>query len=155
MPLKNEPNKIFISYAREDEVAAFNMKNGLEARGLAVWMDQCELSNGTNFLDELKRVVDNDCKFFISLISRTTESEAESYFHLERNWAAQRAERFTDSDRGAFYHPVIIDDLDLGEISKDPLVFRNSQRVRLVDGQVSESFAHRMMSLAGVLSVQD
>ena len=48
---------------------------------------------------------------FSPLISRTTEADRESYYHLERNWAASRAERIAHDEE--FYIPVVIDDSPL------------------------------------------
>lgn len=138
---------IFLSYAREDEAAAFNLKNGLESRGMTVWLDQCELDNGTNFDRELKQTVMQKCAFFVSLISRTTESQREAYFHAERNWAARRAEHFSDHDRGSFYHPVVIDDLEIEMITKEPEQFRSSHCVSLLDGKITDAFASRLETL--------
>ena len=87
------------------------------------------------------------CAFFVSLISETTESQREAYFHGERNWAARRAEHFSDEDRGGFYHPVIIDDLPLDGIKREPDQFQQAHRVRLIGGEVTDEFAHRLLKL--------
>lgn len=143
----NEIRSVFISYAREDELAARSLKEGLESKGLRVWFDRERLQNGTNYENALEDAVREQCWLFIAVVSRTTESEREAYFHLERNWAAKRAESWSDFDRGEFYHPVVIDETRFEAIKREPRAFQCAQRVRLIGGTVTDDFADRILQL--------
>src|SRR5262249_25780208 len=104
---------IFISYshAPSDAAAAFRIVEKLRAGGCLVWLDAQRLTVGDDFENNLEDAVRRNCGFFVSVISRTTEGKGESYFHKERNWAAQRVQSMTQ-DR-PFYFPVAIDDTPL------------------------------------------
>ena len=128
---------IFISYAREDEAAAKRLKTGLESYGCTVWYDRERLQSGTNFHHSLEDEVKRNCALFLSVVSSATESQAEAYFHLERNWAAQRAERRPDHGRFEFYHLVIVDDLSRAEIRREPRLFSGCQCERLPGGNIT------------------
>ncbi len=145
---------IFISYVREDEQAVLQLKGGLEAQGCTVWFDMEQVKSGSQFHDRIQDEVKQNCSLFVSVISRNTESQAEAYFHRERNWAAQRAEGISDLDRGEFYHPVIIDDLDLGTIQREPRPFAGFNRTRLPGGNVTPEFAQRLFALQQKLALQ-
>ena len=79
---------VFVSYAREDEAAAANLVRGLQAAGCTVWYDRERLQPGQHWHNSLEDEVKTRCGLFLSVISRTTEAHTESYYHLERNWAA-------------------------------------------------------------------
>lgn len=146
-PAEMPRGALFVSYAREDEPAVRQLKAGLECQGCTVWYDRERLQSGMNFHHQLEDEVKAKCALFLSVISRTTESQAEAYFHLERNWAAQRAERYADSDRAEFYHPVIVDDLDPGAVHREPRLFSGAQRTRLHGGVVPPEFGQRLFAL--------
>lgn len=98
---------IFISYAREDFEVVRKLKQNLEEGGCLVWFDLERLKPGDYWPDELQDEISKRCSLFISVVSRRTESESESYYHMERNWAAERAGKFSRGE--AFYLPVAID----------------------------------------------
>jgi hypothetical protein len=141
------PGAVFISYAREDEEAVKTLKQGLEAYGCEVWYDRERLKTGTNFNYELEEEVKRRCSLFVSVISRNTESQRESYFHRERNWAADRALNYPDTRRAEFYHPIVIDDLDLGGIVYEPKAFNGCHRTTLLNGEVTPDFGQRLVML--------
>jgi TIR domain/SIR2-like domain len=109
-PAEMPKGAIFLSYAREDEAAVVQLKAALEQAGLLVWYDRERLKGGQRWPDELKIAVSN-CSLFISVISTTTETTPEAYYHAERSWAAARLAQFAASDE--FYIPVVIDDSPL------------------------------------------
>jgi hypothetical protein len=80
----------------------------------------------------------------LSLISRTTEAARESYYHLERNWAAARAERMAYDDE--FYIPVVIDDSALST-AREPRLFHRIEAERFPGGAVTPAFAERLLGL--------
>jgi len=101
---------IFVSYSHApgDAAAAFRIVKKLRTAGCLVWLDDERLICGDDFDSNLEDAVCRHCGFFIFVISRTTEGRSESYYHKERNWAAQRVQSMTHSR--PFYFPVAIDD---------------------------------------------
>ena len=135
---------VFISYAREDEGAAARLVQGLQARGVIVWYDRERLQAGEHWHNTLEDEVKKHCGLFLSVISDTTENTRESYYHLERNWAAARAERLSLGEE--FYLSVIIDDTP-SPPGREPRIAHQTQAVSLPDGEVSEDFAKRVLAL--------
>ncbi len=99
MPGEMPTGAIFISYVREDEAAVKNIVARLQAQGCDVWLDLERLKSGMNFDSRIEDYVKQKCALFVSVISLQTEAENEAYFHKERNWAVERADRFSDADR--------------------------------------------------------
>jgi hypothetical protein len=143
-PLEMPRGAIFISYAREDEVAAARLVRDLQAAGCAVWYDRERLQAGQDWHNSLEDEVKKRCGLFLSVISRTTEAARESYYHLERNWAASRAERIAHDEE--FYIPVVIDDTPLAVV-REPRGFHQVQATRLPGGAVSSAVAERLLNL--------
>lgn len=135
---------IFISYAREDGASVATLVRGLQDHGCVVWYDRERVEAGEHWHNSLEDEVKERCGLFLSVISRTTESTRESYYHLERNWAAVRAERIAHDEE--FYLPVVVDETPLPP-SREPRVFRPIQVTQLAGGAVSSSFAQRALEL--------
>jgi len=133
-----EPGDLFLSYAREDEAAAVQLKAGLERAGCRVWFDRERLKPGAHWHAHLEDAVKHHCGLFISVVSHTTEVTPEAYYHLERNWAAERIPHFADEE--SFYFPVVIDDSPLDTV-REPRVVRRFQSTLLRDGIVTPEFA--------------
>ena len=129
---------IFLSYAREDEAAAITLKAGLESAGCDVWFDRERLKAGANFERRLDQEVKERCALFLAVVSRHTENMSVGYVVKERNWAAERAEMFTESE--IFYVPIVIDDTPL-PLTKEPSRFRNAHVQPLPGGAVTSDFA--------------
>lgn len=135
---------IFISYAREDEQSVVQLVRGLRDAGCILWYDRERLRAGDNWHNQLEDAVKRRCGIFLSVISNTTQSTRESYYHLERNWAAQRAERIAHDEE--FYIPIVIDESPLGA-SREPRVFHNIQATRLMGGSITDHFSRRVYEL--------
>ena len=135
---------VFVSYAREDEAAAATAVLGLQKAGCTVWYDRDRLQAGENWHNSLEDEVKQRCGLFLSVISRTTEATRESYYHLERNWAASRAERIADGEE--FYIPVVVDDSPL-VATREPRRFGHVHATQLPGGEVTTAFAERMLDL--------
>lgn len=138
--------RVFISYASEDEAAAFKLGEGLEWHGVSVWLAPRQLKTGMNYEAELEKAV-RECPFFLSVISRTTESQHAGYFFKERKWAAVAAQSMPDRVLNEYYHPVIIDDIEPHAVRNEPVVFETMQRVCLPGGQVTPAFGSRLFAL--------
>jgi hypothetical protein len=141
---------VFVSYAREDEVAARTLAEGLKARGCDVYLDRERLGAGINFHFQLEDQVRKYCGLFISVISPTTESAVgDNYFRRERYWASQRAEGYSDAERGEFYLPVLVHPAPPAEIRQEPRIFSDCQWNRLPGGAVTPEFGQRVAQLQG------
>jgi hypothetical protein len=137
---------IFISYshAPADAAAAFRIVERLRAAGCLVWLDDDRLTCGDNFENNLADSVRRHCGFFVSVVSRNTEGRGESYFHKERNWAAQRVQSMTHAR--PFYFPVAIDDTPLPP-RQEPRAFAAIDAERAPAGALSDAFVARIAEL--------
>ena len=133
-------DSVFISYSRDDQVAAVEMAAGLLAAQVPVWLDRGRLAAGENYERSLEHAVKNDASFFISLISRATEADPNRFVHRERVWAAQR-----HVDGFVFYIPVLIEDLP--KVQQEPAEFAKAHQENLPGGRVSPEFVGRMQKL--------
>lgn len=146
------PGTFFISYAREDADAARTLCEGLREAGCHSWLDLERLKGGEDFVIRLRKAVMQECTYFISLISRTTEGRREAYFHKERFWAADRHESVPLNEE--FYIGVRIDqNLPVDEYGK-PLPIQNEHPhfwrktvVHLPGGRITPGFAERARAL--------
>lgn len=137
---------IFISYCREDEEAARRLHVALKSNGIFSWIDRDELGPAMNYDRVLEDQV-RSCDMFFSIISRRTEARGESYFHQERHWAAMRATRFSEFDRGEFYVPVVVDDLETRNIRREPTIFKSAQVTKLPNGEPTMDFIQRIRQI--------
>jgi hypothetical protein len=132
---------VFISYSRDDQVAATRLAMTLDAANIPVWLDTQRLRVGENYERSLEGAVRQQCSFFLSLISSATEADQSRYVHKERQWAAQRHQ-----DGYAFYLPLLLDGTP--EPKLEPDCFRAIHREPLpADGSPSEGFVQRLRAL--------
>ncbi|MGA7395186.1 MAG: toll/interleukin-1 receptor domain-containing protein [Terrimicrobiaceae bacterium] len=137
---------IFVSYshAHGDAAAAFRIVGKLRAAGCLVWLDDDRLICGDDFESNLEDAVCRHCGFFISVISRTTEGRSESYYHKERNWAAQRVQSMTHAR--PFYFPLVIDDTPVPP-RFEPRAFAHIDAERAAGGEISDALVTRIFEL--------
>ena len=139
---------VFLSYAREDEVAARALAEGLKAYGCDVYFDRERLGAGMNFHFQLEDQVRKYCGLFLSVISPTTESAVgDNYFRRERYWASKRAEGYSDVERGEFYLPVVIHPMPSGGIRQEPRIFSGCQWNHLPGGTPNPEFGRTVAEL--------
>jgi hypothetical protein len=145
-------NAVFISYCRSDAAgrptadaqAAFAIRDGLEARGVEVWLDRDQLQGGDEYETKIKRYIDTS-SLFIPLISDTTDARADGFFRKEWLWAIQRLAYFTGADRH-FIVPVIIGPADWRP-KKVPKEFSPMHYERLPEGQPDARFLDHLQAL--------
>lgn len=77
----DEPPKVFISYAREDEKYARKLFDDLSALKLDVWMDKMSLLPGEEWESAIEREI-QESDFFIALLSRKSV-EKRGFFQNE------------------------------------------------------------------------
>lgn len=139
---------VFISYAREDEAAARQIKSALEAAGCSVYFDRERLGTGMNFHYQLEDQVLKHCAVFVSVVSGYTESAVgDNYFRRERFWASQRAQSFSDVDREEFYLPFLIHQEPPAAIVHEPRIFSGCQWNRCPGGNVPAATAQIVAGL--------
>jgi hypothetical protein len=129
---------VFISYAREDEVAARSLADGLKAQDCDIYFDRERLGAGINFHFQLEDQVRKHCGLFLSVISTATEGAVgDNYFRRERYWASQRAEGYSDAERGEFYLPILIHEAQPEALKHEPRIFSGCQWNHLPGGAVT------------------
>ncbi len=127
---------VFLSYAREDAIAARRIAEALRAFGVEVWFDQSELRGGDQWDARIRGQI-KACSLFIPVISQATQSREEAYFRLEWKLADDRSHLMAPGK--AFIVPVIIDDTpDTGTSVPDS--FARAQWTRLPDGEPDPEF---------------
>lgn len=112
---------VFVSYSRDDHAVTARVAQALAAAGVPVWLDRQRLKCGENYERSLERAVKFEASFFLSIISRSTESDATRYVHKERAWAAQK-----HVDGFVFYLPLVID--DTAAVHLEPVCFASTDR---------------------------
>ena len=147
-PAPRAKGHVFISYAREDKAAAECIEQALRKHGCTVFFDRDRLGPAVNFRHELRRQIFEQCSVFLSIVSPFTESApGDHYFHLERNWAAQRLEGFPVVDQPKFYLPVVIHDEPPPQIQHEPPATREFQWTHCPFGQATPQFCRRVHEL--------
>jgi TIR domain len=137
MPDEMPRGAVFISYSRDDMEAVGTLVRGLRATQIPVWVDKQRLHAGENYQRNLEFAVKSGCSFFVSVISRATESDPSRFVHTERHWAAQR-----HVDGFVFYVPVVIDDTP--EPRLEPASFAKIHFDRLPNGSVTAAFITKL-----------
>jgi TolB-like protein/Tfp pilus assembly protein PilF len=104
----SEPAKaIFLSYARDDAVAARRIAEALRSAGLEVWFDENELRGGDTWDAKIRKQIDA-CALFVPVISHHTQERSKGYFRLEWKLAVDQTHLLAEGI--AFLAPVVIDD---------------------------------------------
>jgi len=109
-PIENRPvpgGAVFLSYAREDTVAAQRIADTLRAGGIEVWFDLTGLVGGDAWDGKIRRQI-KECALFMPIVSANTQARTEGYFRLEWRLADQRTHLMGKSR--AFLVPVCIDE---------------------------------------------
>ena len=125
---------IFISYAREDGVAAQALHEGLASAKFDVWFDRRRLKGGDPFEDKIARHI-RQCDLFVPIVSQHTNSRGEGFVFKEWNWALERA---AGIQHGNFIFPVIVDDLSDDQIAGVAEKFRKMDYRHAPEGALSQ-----------------
>jgi TolB-like protein len=134
---------IFISYAREDSVAADRIAEALRSHGLEVWFDQNELRGGEAWDQKIRGQI-RTCTLLIPIVSASTQTRGEGYFRREWKLAAERTH---DMAAGIPYLvPVVIDET-AESAALVPEEFMRVQWTRLPSGRTTPQFAAQVKRL--------
>ena len=134
---------VFISYAREDSVAAQSIAEMLRNHGVEIWFDRNELVGGDAWDAKIRRQI-KECSLFLAVVSPNTDARLEGYFRREWKLAIDRTHDM--AEERAFLLPVAINGAsDLTALV--PEKFRDVQWIQLSDGRANEVLAHRVQAL--------
>ncbi len=134
---------LFVSYAREDSVAAARIAEALRSHGIEVWFDQNELRGGEAWDQKIRGQL-RTCALLIPIISANTQGRGEGYFRREWKLAAERTH---DMAAGIpFLVPVVIDDT-AESAALVPEEFMKVQWTRLPGGRTTPQFATQVKRL--------
>jgi hypothetical protein len=146
LPAAMPDGGIFISYAREDQAAVERLRAGL--KDFPVWFDQAKLEAGDGWE---RKIEDNiaRCRFFMPIISKTTNRRLEGFFRREWNQAADRTRAMDDDIR--FIVPIAIDDTKAAT-ARVPKPFLRVHWWQLPDGEPTSQFKDEIRALFASLS---
>lgn len=74
---------VFISYSRSDSAFVESLYEALTKKGLNVWYDKMNLTDGGKFMDEIKRAIQT-AKYFLPILTTNVEKEKDEP-HVYRN----------------------------------------------------------------------
>lgn len=74
---------VFISYSRSDSAVAEKLYASLTAQGRRVWFDRNNLTEGGNFMEEIRKAI-RTAKYFIPILSDNVQNE-KGESHVYRN----------------------------------------------------------------------
>ncbi len=137
------PKAIFLSYARDDAVAARRLAEALRSSELDVWFDENELRGGDTWDAKIRQQI-NDCALFIPVISQHTEARAKGYFRLE--WKLAVDQTYLLAAGVPFLAPVVIDDTKENGASV-PAEFLRVQWTRLPGALPTPQFVEQVKRL--------
>ena len=144
-PAADRPS-LFLSYSSEDRPAARALRDALEAAGLEVWYDENELGGGDAWDQKIRRQI-RECRYFMPVISASTERRSEGYFRREWKLAVERTHDMADDV--LFLVPVVIDSTGDGG-ARVPERFLTVQWLRVPGGQPGpalEALARRLLTV--------
>lgn len=78
-----ENSDVFISYSRSDSAFVESLYEELTKKGLNVWYDKMNLTDGGEFMDEIKRAIQT-AKYFVPILTTNIEKEKNAP-HVYRN----------------------------------------------------------------------
>jgi hypothetical protein len=137
-------NAVFISYAREDLLAARTLTEALEAAGLSVWFDMNRLTAGDSFDLKIEQNI-RRCSLFVPVLSRNTEARAQGFFRREWHYALDRNMEIDPNQ--PFIVPVAIDDtVDIGRL---PRPFREINVAEASEGRPSAELVAQLKAITG------
>jgi len=126
----NPSRAIFISYAREDTLAAHRVAEALRSQGVEVWFDRDELRGGDAWDMKIRKQIDS-CTLFMPIISKNTETRSKGYFRLEWKLAVEQTHLLMEGV--PYLVPVAVDDTPEAAVGVPP-EFRKVQWTRMPGG---------------------
>jgi hypothetical protein len=141
LPTAMPDGVLFISYAREDQAAVERLRASLKE--FPVWFDQAKLEAGDGWEHKIEDNIAR-CRFFMPIISRTTDRRMEGFFRREWNQAADRTRSMHEDCR--FIVPVTIDETK-AVTARVPKPFLRAHWWQLPEGQATPQFRREIRAL--------
>lgn len=109
---------VYISYARSDEMFAFNLANTLRSRGIRAWLDSIDIPDNADWYASINHALDR-CGIMLAVLSMAALSAPD----LHAEW------RYYE-DHGKLVLPLLTEDCDLPVQSLwlPPVDFREDYR---------------------------
>jgi hypothetical protein len=102
---------VFISYVREDSERVDELQRRLQAAGIPVWRDTCDLWPGEDWRAKIRRAITDNALVFIACFSRASLARSKSYYCEELTLAIEQL-RLRPAD-DAWLIPVRLDDCEV------------------------------------------
>ena len=134
---------VFLSYCRVDKDFANRVFAKLQAHGCLVWMDTQDLQAGDDYNKIIRNAI-NDCTVFLSLVTPTTETTEERYYHLERRLAAERLKKFAPGSK--FYLPLAAEGVPLPP-RREPNGIEDVLAMVVAGGEIPDSMCLQIVEL--------
>jgi TIR domain len=106
LPEEMASGSVFVSYAREDRAAAFQLADQLTEQGLEVWVDR-RLAAGDAYRRIIERNIVN-CSAFVAVLSATTRDPSPRWYRREWSIASKQNEVYFGTNSN-FVFPVLVD----------------------------------------------
>ncbi|MFV8048275.1 toll/interleukin-1 receptor domain-containing protein [Mycobacterium sp. 48b] len=145
-PASLDTAEIFISYKREDLIAARRLYDAITRLGGVAWLDERELRTGDAWEPEILSCIRQTVSLFVPVISANTERKKESYVFKEWNEAVERARGILGQ---RFIMPVVIDpdyDGDASRFKQVPQGFKSFQYGHAPGGEPDEDLIKDVVS---------
>lgn len=65
---------VFVSYSKNDQVKVSRLVETLENKGIKVWFDENQINPGDDFLDKMRKGIE-ECSFFLVCLSPSFEKK--------------------------------------------------------------------------------
>ena len=145
-----EPSRaVFLSYTSQDAEVAQRICESLRTAGIEVWVDKTELRGGDLWDRSIRQRI-RDCRLFVPVISKHSDSRHEGCFRREWKLAVDRTHDM--SERVPFLVPIVIDDTNDSRADV-PERFREVQWTRLPGGEITPEFVERIRRLLSPAAV--
>ncbi len=142
---REEPPRVFLSYASEDRGAAQKFNEALLGQHITVFFDREDLQGGDDWDRKLKSSIE-DCWLFVPLVSKSTLTPERRYFRKEWSVAEELAPMAYPGL--AFVVPVVIDDTPAGQDSLMAYkILSRQQWIECRHGEPTEQFVTRIRDL--------
>jgi hypothetical protein len=104
-----QTNMVFISYAREDYVAAGRLYEDLKRAGLTPWLDKESLIAGQNWKIAIKNAIKKS-RYFIPIFSSNSVAKR-GYVQKEFKYALEVLDEFPESEIFVTYNTLLLQNL--------------------------------------------
>ncbi|MCX6851035.1 MAG: toll/interleukin-1 receptor domain-containing protein [Verrucomicrobia bacterium] len=136
---------VYVSYSGGDLQAVTALSAALKAANITIWRDiDRHLVPGDDFEQTARKNI-MACSYFLAVFSENTARQREGFYRREWRWAAERAEKLSNSGE-PFVMPILIDATNVDE-SSPPESFLLLNASSAPGGIPDEKFINRLSAL--------